>query len=34
MKQMGQVMSALMPRVEGRADGKRVSAAVRERLGS
>jgi hypothetical protein len=33
-KQMGQVMSALMPRVGGRADGKRVSAAVRERLGS
>jgi uncharacterized protein YqeY len=33
-KQMGQVMSALMPKVAGRADGKRVSAAVRERLGS
>src|SRR5262245_2943683 len=33
-KQMGQVMSALMPKVGGRADGKRVSAAVRERLGS
>jgi uncharacterized protein len=33
-KQMGQVMSALMPRVSGRADGKRVSAAVREKLGS
>jgi len=33
-KQMGQVMSALMPRVGGRADGKRVSAAVRERLGA
>ena len=30
-KQMGQVMSALMPKVGGRADGKRVSAAVRER---
>lgn len=33
-KQMGQVMSALMSKVGGRADGKRVSAAVRERLGS
>lgn len=33
-KQMGQVMSALMPKVSGRADGKRVSAAVRERLGA
>jgi len=33
-RQMGQVMSALMPRVAGRADGKRVSAAVRERLGA
>jgi uncharacterized protein YqeY len=33
-KQIGQVMSALMPKVAGRADGKRVSAAVRERLGS
>jgi uncharacterized protein len=33
-KQMGQAMSALMPRVGGRADGKRVSAAVRERLGA
>ncbi len=33
-KQMGQVMLALMPKVAGRADGKRVSAAVRERLGS
>jgi uncharacterized protein YqeY len=33
-KQMGQVMSALMPNLGGRADGKRVSAAVRERLGS
>ena len=33
-RQMGQVMSALMPRVGGRADGKRVSAAVRGRLGS
>lgn len=33
-KQMGQVMSALMPKVGGRADGKRISAAVREKLGS
>jgi hypothetical protein len=33
-KQMGQVMSALMPKVAGRADGKRVSAAVREKLGA
>lgn len=33
-RQMGQVMSALMPKVAGRADGKRVSAAVRERLGA
>lgn len=33
-KQMGQVMSALMPKVGGRADGKRVSTAVRARLGA
>ncbi len=33
-RQMGQVMSALMPKVGGRADGKRVSAAVREKLGT
>lgn len=33
-RQMGQVMSALMPKVAGRADGKRVSAAVREKLGA
>jgi hypothetical protein len=31
-RQMGDVMKALMPKVAGRADGKRVSAAVRERL--
>ena len=31
---MGKAMGAVMPRVEGRADGKRVSAAVRERLAS
>ena len=29
---MGKVMAALMPKVGGRADGKRVSAAVREKL--
>ena len=33
-RQMGQVMSAVMPKVAGRADGKRVSAAVRKKLGS
>jgi uncharacterized protein YqeY len=33
-KQMGQVMSALMPKVGGRADGKRVSGAVRQKLGA
>ena len=33
-KQMGQVMSVLMPKVAGRADGKRVSHAVREALGA
>ncbi len=31
-KEMGRVMSIVMPRVEGRADGRRVSAAVREKL--
>ena len=31
-REMGRVMSLLMPRVGGRADGKRVSAAVKERL--
>jgi uncharacterized protein YqeY len=34
MRDMGKVMSALMPKLGGRADGKRVSAAVRERLGA
>jgi uncharacterized protein YqeY len=34
MKQMGQVMSALKPQIAGRADGKRVSTAVRKKLGS
>lgn len=33
-KDMGGVMKALMPKLGGRADGKRVSQAVRERLGS
>lgn len=33
-KQMGQVMGALKEKVAGRADGKRVSTAVREQLGS
>jgi Glu-tRNA(Gln) amidotransferase subunit E-like FAD-binding protein len=33
-RQMGEVMSALMPKLGGRADGKRVSTAVRGRLGS
>ncbi len=31
--EMGKAMAAVMPRVAGRADGKRVSALVRERLG-
>jgi uncharacterized protein len=34
VRQMGQVMAALMPKLGGRADGKRVSAAVRQKLGS
>lgn len=33
-KEMGKVMSAVMPRVQGRADGKRVSAVVRQKLGA
>ena len=33
-KEMGKVMSIVMPKVGGRADGKRVSQVVRERLGS
>lgn len=32
-KQLGQVMKALMPRVQGRADGKLVSDTVRRILG-
>jgi uncharacterized protein len=31
-KEMGRVMSMVMPRVQGRADGKRVSALVKEKL--
>jgi uncharacterized protein YqeY len=31
-KEMGQVMALVMPRVKGRADGKRVSDAVKEKL--
>ncbi len=31
-KEMGKVMGIVMPKVDGRADGNRVSAAVRERL--
>ena len=31
---MGKVMSLVMPKVHGRADGKRVSAVVREKLAS
>ena len=31
-KEMGKVMSLVMPKVQGRADGKRVSSLVREKL--
>jgi uncharacterized protein YqeY len=31
-QEMGKVMAVVMPKVKGRADGKRVSAAVREML--
>ncbi len=31
-RDMGKVMSVLVPRLDGRADGKRASAVVRERL--
>ena len=34
MKSMGQVMKTLTPRVGGRADGARVAAEVRRRLGA
>jgi len=30
--EMGQVMALVMPKVKGRADGKRVSSAVKEKL--
>jgi len=33
-KDMGGVMKVLMPKVGGRADGKRVSQAVRDKLGA
>jgi uncharacterized protein len=33
-QEMGKVMSLVMPKVKGRADGKRVSAAVKEKLAS
>ena len=33
-KEMGRVMALVMPRVKGRADGRRVSAAVQEKLQS
>jgi len=31
-QEMGKVMSLVMPKVQGRADGKRVSAVVKEKL--
>jgi uncharacterized protein len=34
MKEMGKIMSALMPKVKGLADGKLVNQVVRELLGS
>ncbi len=34
MKEMGKVIGVVMPQVKGRADGKRVSTMVRERLGA
>jgi uncharacterized protein len=33
-KEMGKVMALAMPKVKGRADGKRVSAAVKDKLTS
>ncbi len=33
-KEMGKVIGTVMPKVKGRADGKRVSTMVRERLGA
>lgn len=32
-KDMGKVMKVLLPKIQGRADGKRVSELVKERLG-
>jgi uncharacterized protein YqeY len=32
-QEMGKVMGLVMPKVKGRADGKRVSATVKEKLG-
>lgn len=34
IKEMGKVMGIVMPKVKGRADGNRVSAAAREKLGA
>ena len=34
VKEMGKVIGVVMPQVKGRADGNRVSAAVKERLGA
>jgi hypothetical protein len=34
MREMGRVMGIAMPKVKGRADGNRVGAVVREKLGS
>jgi len=33
MRDMGKVMSTIMPRIQGRADGKEVNQMVREKLG-
>ena len=33
-KDMGKVMKAVLPKVEGRADGQRISACVKTALGS
>jgi uncharacterized protein len=34
VRDIGRVMGLVMPRIKGRADGNRVSTAVRERLGA
>jgi uncharacterized protein YqeY len=34
LKDMGKVMPVLLPKIAGRADGKRVSAAVKQALAS